>query len=122
MHEMGMCEDVLHAIERRARGRTVAAVGIRTGAMLRVVPDAFRQSFELVAAGTVADGAEVELTDVPAGGRCGTCGATFEAVEAFPACPECGGVDVVVTDGDELTLEWLRYVEVPTSAGEFRTG
>jgi hydrogenase nickel incorporation protein HypA/HybF len=122
MHEMGMCEDVLHAIERRARGRTVAAVGVRTGTMLRVVPDAFRQSFELVAAGSVADGAEIELTDVPAGGRCEACDATFEVAEAFPACPDCDSVDVVVTGGDELTLEWLRYAEVSTPVGDSRAG
>jgi hydrogenase nickel incorporation protein HypA/HybF len=118
VHELGMCEDVLHAIERRAEGRTVAAVGVRTGTMLRVVPDAFRQAFQLVSAGSVAQDAEVEVTTVPATARCVACGEAFEAEAPFPACPSCASVEVDVTGGDELTLEWLRYTSAPSPARE----
>jgi hydrogenase nickel incorporation protein HypA/HybF len=115
MHELGMCEDIIHAIEQRARGRTVEAVGVRAGVLLRVVDEAFAQSFELAAGGTVAQGAEVQLTIVAAAARC-RCGTTFDAEEAFPACPSCAGSDVEVSGGDELILEWLRYADVTTQA------
>jgi hydrogenase nickel incorporation protein HypA/HybF len=115
MHELGMCEDIIHAIDMRAEGRRVEAVGVRAGVLLRVVDEAFAQSFEMASGGTVAQGAEVELTIVPAAARC-SCGTAFEAEEAFPACPTCAGSDVEVTGGDELILEWLRYADVAQEA------
>jgi hydrogenase nickel incorporation protein HypA/HybF len=111
VHELGICEDVLRAVERRADGRRVAAIGVRTGVLLRVVPDAFRQSFELVAAGGIAADADVELTVVPVTVTCSACGSIAESDDAVPVCPSCGGGDVATSGGDELVLEWLRYRE-----------
>ena len=65
MHELGLCESLLEAVERRAAGRRVLGVKFRVGEQHRVVDEAFDQSFEIVAAGTVAEGAEVELEVVP---------------------------------------------------------
>lgn len=109
MHELGMCESVLAAIERRADGREVSRVGVRAGALLRVVPEAFAQSFELVAAGGIADGATTEVTIVAVRCRCLECDTTFEVVEATPACPSCGTLRVARTGGDDLVLEWIEY-------------
>jgi hydrogenase nickel incorporation protein HypA/HybF len=122
VHAMGMCEDVLHAIERRAQGRRVAAIGVRAGTMLRVVPEAFRQSFELVSGGTVAHEAEVDVTIVPAAARCQACDETFDASDPYPACPSCGSVEVEVSGGDELTLEWLRYAQTTSVASDVGGG
>jgi Zn finger protein HypA/HybF involved in hydrogenase expression len=65
MHEVGMCEGLLEVVERRAAGRRVLGVKVRVGEDHRVVDAAMRQGFELVAVGTVAEGAEVELAVVP---------------------------------------------------------
>lgn len=121
MHELGMCEDVVHAVERRATGRPVDAVGVRVGALLRVVPDAFVQAFELVTAGSVADGAELTLTVVPATARCEACGATAETDDPFPVCAACASPQVAVSGGDELTLEWLRYADDVTTGAPAAT-
>lgn len=64
MHELGMCEGVLAAVERRAQGRPVARVGVQVGTQLGVAPEAFQQNFELVAAGGVAAEATTHLTMV----------------------------------------------------------
>jgi hydrogenase nickel incorporation protein HypA/HybF len=65
MHEIGLCESLLDAVERRAAGRKVLGVKFRVGEQHRVVDEALDQAFELVAAGTVAEGAVVELVVVP---------------------------------------------------------
>jgi len=109
VHELGYCEAVVDAVERRAAGRPVVRVGVRIGSTHRVVPAAFEQSFQLVAAGGVADGAHTELVVVPATGRCRDCGNDFSSPDPSPACPRCGGLDVDVEGGDEVTLEWLEY-------------
>lgn len=109
MHELGMCESVIRAVEQRAAGRRVDRVAVRVGALLRVVPDAFAQSFELAAVGSVAEGARVDVTIVPARCRCLACGKGFGTDGAVPACPSCGTVGVEHIEGDELVLELIEY-------------
>ena len=108
MHELGLCEGVLAAVERRAEGRRVTRVRVRVGAQHRVVPSAFDQSFTLVAQGTVADGAALDLVVVPVKVRCGDCGHEGEADDALAACPGCGGLDIETEGGDELILEAIH--------------
>jgi hydrogenase nickel incorporation protein HypA/HybF len=109
MHEVGLCEGVVQTVERRAAGRPVAAIGLRIGAGHRVVPDALQQAFALVAPGTVADGARVDVVTVPFEVTCRACGAVSTATEPVPACGRCASPAVDLRGGDELTLEWLRY-------------
>ena len=111
MHELSYCEGVLEAVLRRAGHRRVAEVGVRIGAVHRVVADAFQQSFELAAAGTPAEGARTELTVLPVHGHCMDCRHDFSAQDPSPACPECGSLDVAVEGGDEVVLEWIRYAD-----------
>ena len=41
MHEYGMCDGIVDAIQRRAAGRRVARVKVRVGVMHRIVEEAF---------------------------------------------------------------------------------
>jgi len=113
---MGFCEAVVGAIEKRAGDRPVARVKVHVGRLHHVHPDAFEQSFAMVAGGGVADGAMAELVFVPASGHCGTCQGDFETDEVPLVCPTCGGVDIELTGGDELILESIEYRAVETKA------
>lgn len=116
MHELGMCQGLVEAVERRADGRRVARVGVRAGTLLRVAPAALEQSFQLVAAGGVADGAGVELVVVPVEGRCRDCGDAFSSDDPTPACPACGSLATDAEGGEELMLEWVAYSHKPSGA------
>jgi hydrogenase nickel incorporation protein HypA/HybF len=113
MHELGLCESIVDAIERRAGERPVARVRIRVGRLQHVHPEAFEQSFAIAAAGSVAEGATAELVLLPVTGRCNGCGDQFsnDDMVATPilVCPRCGGLDVDMTGGDELMLESIEY-------------
>jgi hydrogenase nickel incorporation protein HypA/HybF len=111
VHELGLCEGVLQAVERRAAGRRVTRVRVRVGARHRVVPSAFDQSFTLVAQGTVADGAAVDLVTVPVRVRCLDCGNEADATDPLAACPACGALDLETEGGDELILEAIHLEE-----------
>jgi hydrogenase nickel incorporation protein HypA/HybF len=111
VHELGYSDGVLEAVLARAGDRRVSAVGVRIGAVHRVVAAAFQQSFEMAAAGTVAEAVTTELTVVPVHGRCGSCRADFLADDPAPACPTCGSFDVVAEGGDEVVLEWIEYAD-----------
>lgn len=112
MHEMSYSEGVLEAVERRAAGRPVARVGVRIGAVHRVVAAAFEQSFQLAAAGGPAADATTEVVVVPAHGHCLGCRHDFDTADPMSACPACGSLEVAVEGGDEVVLEWLQYVDV----------
>lgn len=121
MHEFGLCEGMVAAVESRAQGRPVARVGVRVGARHHVVDAAFQQAFEMVAAGSAADGADLEITVVPVAGRCGDCGRSTESTDPLPVCTDCGGALTELVGGDDLVLEWIRYrdaVVVPDRAAD----
>ena len=93
MHELGVCTAIVDALERRANGRSVAAVRVRVGCLHHFHPDAFAQSFALAAEGSVAAGAGPELVVLPVAAR----------------CERCGSPEVEERGGDELVLERIEY-------------
>jgi hydrogenase nickel incorporation protein HypA/HybF len=64
MHEVAVCEDVLAVTLDAARGEPVARVRVRVGARREVAPDSFRFCWTLVAQGTAAEEAVIELHHV----------------------------------------------------------
>ncbi len=108
MHEFGLCEGVVDAVVRRARGREVREVTVRAGVRQRLVPESMQHAFTTVATGTVAAGATVRLETVPVDVACRACHARVESLDPLAVCPACGSEDVDVTGGDELTLVSLR--------------
>ena len=108
MHELGLCEGILEAVERRAAGRRVTGVRLRVGTLHRVVEPALDQAFALVAGGTVAEGATVEMVVVPVRVACAACGRVTETDHLPAACPSCGATEPDVSGGDELVLESIK--------------
>ena len=117
MHELAIAQGVIAIVERHADGRRVKRVDLRVGHLRQVVPSALEFAFELVARGTVAEGAELALEHVPAAGVCKSCG-SHTPLPALPfACAACGGFDVEVTEGEELLVDSLEIEEALTTTG-----
>jgi hydrogenase nickel incorporation protein HypA/HybF len=58
----------------------------------------------------------LELQEVAVAGRCRACGEERE-LDGFPLrCPECGGLDVDVTRGEELCVEAIEVEREPEAA------
>ena len=111
MHELSLADAVVAIARDHARGRRVSAVEVKVGRLRQVVPDALEFAFELVAAGTEVEGAELRIEHVPVRVRCARCAVESE-VPVFPlACAECRSVDVEVVAGDELLVESLDIEE-----------
>ena len=118
MHELSIAQAIVDVAARHAGEARVASVHVRVGHLRQVVPSALEFSFELCAHGTPAEGAVLELEEVPAGVRCRGCGAESEP-GGFPlACGGCGGLDVEVVRGEELQVESLELdAELSRSGG-----
>jgi hydrogenase nickel incorporation protein HypA/HybF len=109
MHEFGMCDGIVEAVQRRAAGRPVARVRVRVGTLHRVVDAAFQQAFAHAAEGTEAEHAAVELVVIPVSATCLACGVVAESNDIIAVCPDCGGTDLHLTAGEELILESIEY-------------
>jgi len=116
MHEVGLCQAVLDAVERRAAGRTVQRVRIRSGVLNRVDEPSMQQAFALVSEGSVAEGATVDLEVVPVVVECDACGSESISDDVMVTCPQCGRTGVRLRGGDELTLVSIDVspAQVPT--------
>jgi hydrogenase nickel incorporation protein HypA/HybF len=117
MHELAIAQALLDIAEAAARGRRVTVVEVRVGHLRQVVPDALTFSFELVAHGTVVEGAQLVLEEVPPAGRCRSCAAEG-ALDALPLrCRSCGSWDVEVTRGEELVVDTIEIEEETVMSG-----
>ena len=111
MHELSIAECVVDIACRHAGERRVTLVELKVGHLRQVVPSALAFAFELVAQGTVVEGAELVMQEVPAAGLCRRCGANT-ALPDFPLqCMHCGGFDIEVTEGEELLVDSLELKE-----------
>jgi hydrogenase nickel incorporation protein HypA/HybF len=117
MHELGLCEDILRAVLRRAGGRRVRAARVRIGGH-PVDPDVIETNVQVAAAGTPAEGLRVEVVSVPSTLRCRDCGAAAPAGDAFAltACRACGGIDVAYESEEHEVL--LESITVDAPAGD----
>ena len=112
MHELSIAESVVQIASRHANGRRVTKVRIKVGHLRQVVPSALAFGFELVAEGTPVEGAELEMEQVPAAGRCRECGVESQLTYFPLQCGACGSFDLEVVRGEELLVESLELEEV----------
>ncbi len=110
MHEFGLAEGLLDTVRRRAAGRPVRRVRLRAGVRHGIDAPSIAQAFDILAQGTEAEGATVDLVTVPARLRCRSCGRTGETYDLLAVCPGCAGDGVDLSGGDELVLESVTYV------------
>src|SRR4051812_11589797 len=121
MHELSLAESVVRIACRHAGGRPVTRVRLRVGHLRQVVPGALEFAFELVAQGTEAEGAELVMEEVPAAGRCRSCGIESE-LPGFPlCCGACGGLDVELLRGEELLVDELELEDEAEDADAVMT-
>jgi hydrogenase nickel incorporation protein HypA/HybF len=112
MHELSIADAVLQIVCRHAGDRRVERVELKVGHLRQVVPSALTFAFGLVAEGTVAQGAELVMEEVPAEGRCRDCG-TDSVLAGFPLqCSSCGSFGLELLRGEELLVDALELEEI----------
>jgi hydrogenase nickel incorporation protein HypA/HybF len=111
MHEMSIVEGLMGILQETAalhKLTRIDTVRLRIGAMRQVVPESLEFAFEALGRGTVAQGARIEITEVPVRARCGGCGAEFTVDDFSFFCASCGGNALTVFEGKELYIESLE--------------
>lgn len=111
MHELSLMEGMIASLEREAREQgfdRICRIRLEVGRLSGVEIEALQFAFGPATEGTLADGAELEILEVPASGTCRDCGAEVEVEARFDACPACGTGFVAVTGGTELRIKDLE--------------
>lgn len=113
MHEMSLCEGILQVLEESAKTnsfQSVKRVRLEIGRFAGVEVDALRFGFDVVMRGSVADGAALEIIEVPGQAFCFDCSDTIEIDDRLDPCPACGGGKLTPTGGDEMKIKDLEVV------------
>lgn len=111
MHEMSLCEGVLQVLQTEAQKqgfKKVLTVWLEIGQLSTVEIDAMRFSFDVVMRNSLAEGANLEIIDVPGKAWCMQCGDTVNVKKRFDECPDCGSYQLQVTAGDEMKIKELE--------------
>jgi hydrogenase nickel incorporation protein HypA/HybF len=113
MHEMSLAEGVLTVIQDTARAQgfsRVRTVWLEIGQLAAVERESLRFSFDVVTRGSLADGAALEIVDVPGTAWCMQCSESVPLSARGEACPRCGSYQLQVTAGGEMRVKELEVV------------
>jgi hydrogenase nickel incorporation protein HypA/HybF len=107
MHELGIAQEIVSIVVEHARGARVTRVVLEIGKHALLLPDSLRFCFDLCAEDTVAQGAELQIREVPGTARCRDCGAALTFDEPLGLCG-CGSANLEWLSGDELKIKEME--------------
>ena len=119
MHETAIVAELIRIIETHAsrhHATRVIRVRLKIGCLRAVEPAQLCSCFEMFAAGTVAEGAELVIDMLGVRGRCRACATEFDVQRYLFECPACSGSDIEVTQGHELYVESFE-ADSPVESG-----
>lgn len=115
MHELSIMQSALDLALDQAKAAGAArlhVIQLRVGALSGAVPEALQFAFEALAPGTLAEGARLEILNVPARFWCENCQREFDSENLLAECPQCGTLSRQLKSGRELELASLEIDDV----------
>ena len=111
MHEVSIMSEALRiAVDaaKSAGASRIVKLRLRIGKLSGVVPEALQFAFDVVAHGTMAEGAQLAVERVPARFWCATCTREFQSDDLFAECPDCHSLSGELRAGREMELASLE--------------
>lgn len=116
MHELGLARPLIETVIESAEAsgaRQVKRVYISIGQARDVVPELMEMIFRRLTAGTIAQDAELVVTQIPVSARCEDCGFVFPLDlrdESTWRCPRCGLRHYTLNSGREFRIDRIEVV------------
>ncbi len=112
MHELSIAQHLVEIATEAARdagARRVTRVGIRVGELSCVHREALEFCFDIVTKGTLLEGAELTIEEIPVEVYCPSCDrvSRLESIQRF-RCARCGQATADIRRGRELELDSLE--------------
>lgn len=108
MHELPITESLLELAVKHAEeagAKRISRLNVVIGDFSSVVDDSVQFYFDILSKDTMAEGAKLHFTRIPAKFQCLVCGNTFAPGSEDYLCPDCGSHRVKVIQGREFRLE-----------------
>ena len=108
MHELSLCQSIIEIINQEAKTQNfqkVLKVVLELGEFAGVEKSALEFGFEVASQETIAEGAVLEIEDVPGSAKCKNCNKTVKVKHLFQSCPECGEFNLEILSGRELRIK-----------------
>jgi hydrogenase nickel incorporation protein HypA/HybF len=108
MHEMSLVESIRTIVQDQARTHgfsRVTRLRVEIGRFAGVEQAALRFAWDVVMQNSPAEGAMLEIIDLPGRALCYDCETTVELDDRFDPCPLCGGGRLLPQGGDEMRVK-----------------
>lgn len=113
MHEISLLENVREILQEHANSQgftQVKKITLEIGKLSCVEPDALRFGFDVVMQGTLAEGAELILSESPSKGICNACEQESNINNLYDPCEFCKHPFVTVTQGNDMQIKDLIVI------------
>ncbi len=113
MHEMSLCEGIRRVVDQAAAApeiERVTKVRLEIGRFAGVEKDALTFAWDVVMRGSKAEGAALEMIDLPGRATCFDCVKTVDINDRLDPCPDCGGGRLLPEGGDEMRIKEMEIV------------
>lgn len=107
MHELGITRSVVAICAENSGGEVVKRVTLEIGKLSAILPEAVRFCFDIVAKGTVVEGATLEILEIPGKAFCRTCRNEVLLSDIVGRC-SCGSNDLEIVAGEELKVKEME--------------
>jgi len=127
MHELPITKSIFKTVlsKAEAAGATgVNRVVLEIGILRDFVPDFIQKYWDYIAAGTIAEGAAIEVIELDAEARCGRCGNEYKITKEHISdahCPVCGSLGGQLIAGEELRIKGIEIRKNGTLQGPSET-
>jgi hydrogenase nickel incorporation protein HypA/HybF len=121
VHELSIAHSLVGVASETARqyqASRVRTVHLRLGVLAGVAREALEFCYEVATAGTLLEGSELKIHELPVIIHCGECGRDLELPDlAAFRCPECGTLSGDIRQGRELEVESIELDIEENEAG-----
>ena len=111
MHELSITEHLLKDCIREAQAQNaskIRVIRLCIGALRGIVPDCIQIYLDMLAEGTIAEGARIESETLPVKVRCMDCGKEGEISPHHLECPHCKSLRLTLLSGKEFYIKSLE--------------
>lgn len=113
MHELSLCRSLFDIINEHVAGKPfkcVKKVTLEVGQLVAIDESTLRFGFDIIAKGTLAEGAVLDIITIEGQAICNACQQCVKLENYYDACQNCGQFSLTVTQGEELRIQSMEVV------------
>ncbi len=110
MHELSVVLEIFELVEEIMTEqdlKKVSTVSVQVGELSGILPDYFKECWNVSRIGSVFENTELILDYIPAVAKC-TCGCEYEMQKNSRICPKCHKTDYDIIRGREFMVSQIE--------------